>query len=78
MPKVEQYDWSKLKPAILKTRQTHGTTDFPVNKLIEARKNNSKHGDIKVKKLPDPYKCSKCTFVGNVRKELDDHWLLDH
>lgn len=28
--------------------------------------------------LPPALKCSKCDFVAGIRRELDEHWLLDH
>lgn len=46
MPRVEQYDWDKLKPNLPEKRQNHGTMNFPTTEFREAKK-NSKHGAIK-------------------------------
>lgn len=80
MPKVEQYDWDKLKPQTPKIKQTHGTKDFDTYEFIEAKK-NSRNGAIKVTKLahrPSPFVCSDCKEDLETRQNLKEHWLVEH
>lgn len=78
MPKVEQLDWDKLQPKKSLIKVTHGTLNYATTKFIDNIR--SKNGTLKVtsSKPTHPFKCSKCTFVANNRKELNDHWLLEH
>jgi hypothetical protein len=81
MPKVEQYDWSKLKPQSPNTKQTHGTKDFNTYEFVEAHK-NSRNGAIKVTKLPtnrpSPFVCSKCRTDCETKNNLNEHWSIEH
>jgi hypothetical protein len=52
MPKIEQYDWNKLRPRSLKYPfGESGTKDFATHEVIET-KASSKHGAIKITKPP--------------------------
>lgn len=35
------------------------------------------NGEVKVTKLPHPFKCSKCDYVGENKSDVNQHWL-DH
>lgn len=51
MPKIEQYDWDKLKPKTPLRSFSHGTKDFATHEIVEA-KPNSKHGALKITRPP--------------------------
>jgi len=56
-----------------------GTKQFPTYKFISPNK-NSKHGMVKVTTpavLPNPLKCSKCSYVASNALDSKQHWL-DH
>jgi hypothetical protein len=40
------------------------------------------NGEVKIvrpaRNLPPPFLCSKCTYNAPSRKDLNDHWLLEH
>ena len=51
MPKIEQLDWSKLKPATIENSRDFGTRNFVTYHYKEPSK-KSKHGAIKITKPP--------------------------
>lgn len=63
MPKIEQLDWSKLKPATINT-STHfsGTKNFATYEYKEPSK-KSKHGAIKITRPPKPQKKKKVKSI---------------
>lgn len=80
MPKVPERPLSPgeiHRTYIRSSDNFHGTKDVPEYHFKEPNK-NSKNGAIKTTKLPPPFKCSKCLYVGVNRKALDVHWELEH
>lgn len=64
--KIEQYDWSKLSPEIKDVKHL-------VNPNIKQWRKKSNP-----KKVKNFYTCSSCAYEGATRKELDEHWLIEH
>lgn len=66
MPKVEQLDWSTLKPPTPEKGILKGTKEFSTYECREKRK-NSKHGAIKTTKLPKVYRAQYGRDMNHIR-----------
>lgn len=73
MPKIEQYDWDKLKPKTPENKQTHGTQNFSTYSYKEPRK-GSKHGAVKTTRPPKAKKWdAKDKTLGNDWYDHNQH-----
>lgn len=81
MPKIEQIDWSKLKPATPERKSfDDGNSSLKRKKkpeLLVVPPLQFTPSPIKTN-LPHPFKCSRCKFVGQSKPDFDEHWSLEH
>lgn len=57
-----------------KSSTYQGTRNTP---HVEKIRGSQKNGIVRTV-LPDPFKCSKCEYIANGRKDLNNHWLDEH